>query len=265
MDALGNFLIGAGLILGGVWLVLACIRSVPEGYVGIVTLFGKRTGQILPAGSHFLWPSFIEEAQLVNLDRDGCTLSEHTLLLPDGSQVALNVSLPWSPDPENILALVDAGDGDEVNKALAEIIEERLARWGSSEKEGPQTWREAIQSYQEVKQVISEAIGLEGDKIKQFGIVLHRVSVTKIKPLGELDVLLDRERHGKTEQRQAPKRTPSVEEEIDREIGEILRNVDVLAGVHQRMDEVLSRYPERYHKQIRNEFRKKEERLREKR
>jgi prohibitin 1 len=49
---LGAFALSALLLL----VVLASIAYVPAGHVGVLTLFGRVTGEVLPEGTHFIWP-----------------------------------------------------------------------------------------------------------------------------------------------------------------------------------------------------------------
>jgi prohibitin 1 len=48
----------ATLVLGGLAVVtlLASVAYVPAGHVGVVTLFGRVTGEVLPEGTHLIYP-----------------------------------------------------------------------------------------------------------------------------------------------------------------------------------------------------------------
>ena len=48
----------ATLVVGGlvVMALLASVAYVPAGHVGVVTLFGRVTGQVLPEGTHLIFP-----------------------------------------------------------------------------------------------------------------------------------------------------------------------------------------------------------------
>ena len=48
----------ATLVVGGLVVValLASVAYVPAGHVGVVTLFGRVTGQVLPEGTHLIYP-----------------------------------------------------------------------------------------------------------------------------------------------------------------------------------------------------------------
>ena len=48
----------AKLVVGGLAVValLASVAYVPAGHVGVVTLFGRVTGQVLPEGTHLIFP-----------------------------------------------------------------------------------------------------------------------------------------------------------------------------------------------------------------
>ncbi len=50
-------LIGLGIVgLIGVILLSSCITRVPTGHVGVLTLFGRVTGEVLPEGMHLINP-----------------------------------------------------------------------------------------------------------------------------------------------------------------------------------------------------------------
>jgi regulator of protease activity HflC (stomatin/prohibitin superfamily) len=50
-------LIGLGIVgLIGVILLSNCITRVPTGHVGVLTLFGRVTGEVLPEGMHLINP-----------------------------------------------------------------------------------------------------------------------------------------------------------------------------------------------------------------
>src|SRR2546426_1306747 len=48
----------ATLVVGGIAVValLASVAYVPAGHVGVVTLFGRVTGEVLPEGTHLIFP-----------------------------------------------------------------------------------------------------------------------------------------------------------------------------------------------------------------
>jgi regulator of protease activity HflC (stomatin/prohibitin superfamily) len=60
IDVSGNpvlKLIGLGIVgLIGVILLSSCITRVPTGHVGVLTLFGRVTGEVLPEGMHLINP-----------------------------------------------------------------------------------------------------------------------------------------------------------------------------------------------------------------
>src|SRR2546428_8727321 len=50
---------GLGMLLGGILLLIllyASVAYVPAGHVGVLTLFGRGTGDVLPEGTHLVNP-----------------------------------------------------------------------------------------------------------------------------------------------------------------------------------------------------------------
>src|SRR5713101_2650455 len=92
---------GLGLLLGGILLLIlvyASIAYVPAGHVGVLTLFGRVTGDVLPEGTH-----------LVNPFKGNNTMSIRTQELKETASVpsdeglvmTLDTSLLFRLSPEN--------------------------------------------------------------------------------------------------------------------------------------------------------------------
>src|SRR5712691_12273963 len=46
----------AALLIVAAILAATSVAYVPAGHVGVLTLFGRVTGEVLPEGTHFIWP-----------------------------------------------------------------------------------------------------------------------------------------------------------------------------------------------------------------
>ena len=54
--AIGAGSLFGGLILGVLFVILGCVRTVPTGQTGIVTVFGRVENYTLDSGVHFVAP-----------------------------------------------------------------------------------------------------------------------------------------------------------------------------------------------------------------
>src|SRR6266849_9561728 len=98
MAAPKNWLsLGVGRIVGGIVLLIllwSSVTSVPTGHVGVLTLFGRVTGQVLPEGIHLINP-----LKAVN------TLSVQTQSLKESASVPSNEGLIMSLDTSLLFRL----------------------------------------------------------------------------------------------------------------------------------------------------------------
>jgi len=88
----------ATLVVGGLAVValLASVAYVPAGHVGVVTLFGRVTGQVLPEGTHLIFPFKTVNRmaiRTVELKETASVPSEEGLIIP------LDTSLLFRLDP----------------------------------------------------------------------------------------------------------------------------------------------------------------------
>jgi regulator of protease activity HflC (stomatin/prohibitin superfamily) len=91
------------LVLAGVAVILivtllsASVADVPAGSVGILTLFGRVTGEVLPAGKHFVSPFKINHKLSIQTQ----TLEEHTSTpSKEGLTLEMDISLLYHLNPE---------------------------------------------------------------------------------------------------------------------------------------------------------------------
>ena len=99
---------GAGtavrLILSGLVLLLmivfliASIASVPAGHVGVLTLFGRVTGEVLPEGIHLVNPFKVNNIMSVRTQE---VKESATVPSAEGLVMALDTSLIYHLDPEH--------------------------------------------------------------------------------------------------------------------------------------------------------------------
>src|SRR5882762_2534612 len=93
----------ATLVLAGVAVILivillwASIAYVPVGSVGVLTSFGGVTGEILPAGKHFVSPFKINHKLSIQTQ----TLEGHTSTpSKEGLTLEMDISLTYHLNPE---------------------------------------------------------------------------------------------------------------------------------------------------------------------
>jgi len=114
--------LGIGRIVGGVVLLIllwSSVTSVPTGHVGVLTLFGRVTGQVLPEGIHVINP-----LKAVN------TLSVQTQSLKESASVPSNEGLIMSLDT-SLLFRLDATRAAQVFQTIgrdyvARVVEPNL-------------------------------------------------------------------------------------------------------------------------------------------
>ena len=108
--------LGIGKIVGGVILLIllwSSVTSVPTGHVGVLTLFGRVTGQVLPEGIHLINP-----LKAVN------TLSVQTQSLKESASVPSNEGLIMSLDTSLLFRL----DKDRAAQVFQTIGRDYVAR-----------------------------------------------------------------------------------------------------------------------------------------
>ncbi len=108
--------LGIGKIVGGVVLLIllwSSVTSVPTGHVGVLTLFGRVTGQVLPEGIHLINP-----LKAVN------TLSVQTQSLKESASVPSNEGLIMSLDTSLLFRL----DKDRAAQVFQTIGRDYVAR-----------------------------------------------------------------------------------------------------------------------------------------
>jgi regulator of protease activity HflC (stomatin/prohibitin superfamily) len=96
----GGFFRGVGVLVVGfllVILIFASVAKVPAGHVGVLTLFGRVTGEVLPEGIHLVNPFKVNTVLTVRTQE----LKESaTVPSSEGLVVALDTSLIFQLRPE---------------------------------------------------------------------------------------------------------------------------------------------------------------------
>jgi regulator of protease activity HflC (stomatin/prohibitin superfamily) len=101
--------LGAGKILGGILLLLlvyASVAYVPAGHVGVLTLFGRVTGDVLSEGTH-----------LVNPFKVNNTMSIRTQEMKETASVPSNEGLIMTLDT-SLLFRLNPGSAAEVYRTI---------------------------------------------------------------------------------------------------------------------------------------------------
>ncbi|MFB3917883.1 MAG: prohibitin family protein [Terriglobales bacterium] len=105
----GRVLRGAGVVVGIVVLLIAVwmsIAYVPAGHVGVLTLFGRVTGEVLPEGTH-----------LVNPFKVNHTMSVRTQTIKEAASVPSNEGLLITMDT-SLLFRLDASRAADVYQKI---------------------------------------------------------------------------------------------------------------------------------------------------
>lgn len=101
----GSFFRGVGALVGAVLLALLVIASaakVPAGHVGVLTLFGRVTGEVLPEGMHLVNPFKVNTVMSIRTQE----LKESaTVPSSEGLVMALDTSLLFRVQPEKAAQL----------------------------------------------------------------------------------------------------------------------------------------------------------------
>ncbi len=97
----GSFLRGAAIVIAVVAIVIglwASVAYVPAGHVGVLTLFGRVTGEVLPEGTHLVNPFKVNNTMSIRTQ----TVKE-TASVPsnEGLIVAMDTSLLFHLNPGN--------------------------------------------------------------------------------------------------------------------------------------------------------------------
>lgn len=107
-------LIAAGLAVAG---IVACVRLVPDGHVGVVTRWGRPLRIVEQAGPQIAWPSPMDRIHLLDVRRQLADVPPTTVLTSDKKNVVITAFVVWRiADP--LLFLQAAGQVDAASTQL---------------------------------------------------------------------------------------------------------------------------------------------------
>ncbi len=177
-----------GLSLG----IIALLYFVYNGFLkipeepphkGVLVFCGKRQDKILDEGFHFfpIYP-ILFDVVMVDVTKRNQDLEEQRVRTPDRAEIAIKVSITWTPctgESRNLARLQDpakprhllfdflnSGGDEGIRSILHDIIRDRLRNWAMSGEEGPADWVEAMGSGDEAIAVLLKAI--LGDELERI-------------------------------------------------------------------------------------------------
>ena len=115
---------------------------------GVLTLFGERQEVEVSEGWNFfpLFP-FVFGYVLVKVEVVTSTFGPQKVRTPDGAVISTSETVIWKPGiegkPGSYVAYLNSGGETGVTAILRERVEDRVKTWGTSNQEGPATWKEA--------------------------------------------------------------------------------------------------------------------------
>lgn len=124
---------------------------------------GKRLKTKLTEGWNWvpLYP-FISNYVAINIEKKTDQFGPQNVRTPDNAVVSTSEAVVWRPgidgSPEFYIIYLNSGGEEGVRKILRERIEDRVKTWGSSNQEGPATWKEALGLRDDAHAVLAEAL-----------------------------------------------------------------------------------------------------------
>lgn len=191
---------------------LQALRKIPADppHKAILTIFGERTKIVKNEGWNFFWlyPWWYGYV-LVNMEKKNQDLTpEEVRTAQDMAEIQVKVSLTWRPDPDNLIEYLNSGGENGVKSIIADVVTEAVREFAADPNRHPNTWEDAIKMRKEfLAEIVISILGKDPGQTPQteideivkelrrgngtmemetLGIILNRVNVTEIKPLGEL-------------------------------------------------------------------------------
>lgn len=184
-------------LAGFLTFVVVCVRYVRVNRIGIVYVLFQRTSVIARHGWHlipFCW------VKTVSLAPELQTCKPVAVVLPDASEIAYLVKVDWAVDARRVDLYFDTGGPECVKQRLEAEVRHCLLRWGTSQFEGPQIWREALQSVDLIRAflkqelTVTQSFGMEVLQVYVDSIPYHRPSVQKLREYIEQAELIEENR-----------------------------------------------------------------------
>ncbi len=196
------------ILIGFVLVFLATsLRRIPADppQVAVVTFFGKRTRQIKREG-YRLFPFYpvVFGAIPINITKVHQDLSPQSVRAHDNAELEVTVATTWTPSEDYAIEYLNNGGEEGVRKVLEDLISQRLREWARSPGN---TWGDILSAKDEATvAVIRDIAGLPAQisaddenqligrirsgngtqLIPSLGIILNRLNIGTIKPLGGL-------------------------------------------------------------------------------
>ena len=163
-----------------IFVMLASVSNEPNEFI-LLTIFSQRTDIILGQGTHFLplWRIVFGGARC-DTRPDGFEV-ERQVILPDGSEVYIKAHISWRVDLLNAWTYADSDSRDTLNPTLKRIVEHQIQAWAASRDDGPQDWIEALDAYEELRDLLLNSFDPEA-----YGIEIIDVNIDSIRPAGRL-------------------------------------------------------------------------------
>ena len=161
-----------GIIIGSVFFLVGTfflqgLRKIPADppHKGLRTILGKRTDKVVEEGWNFFpffpwWHGYV----ITDVTKKNMDLEPQKVRTPDEAELAIPVSVTFTPDADSLLEYFNSGGEAGVKTILTDIIKENLREWAIAKDEGPQTYKEAMASQEEATAILLKAI--LGDTLK---------------------------------------------------------------------------------------------------
>jgi hypothetical protein len=172
------------VVLGGIatyysdstWIGMAGLLILPLLYIGqglfdisnnppslgVVTIWGERTTQVLKEGIHWLpLRGLIFDTINIDVSKKNIDLGDLIIRTPDKVESTASISYTFRPDASNLLAYLDSKGEEGVKNILNDRIQERAREWALKPDEGPRTWMEAAAAQADAASVLLKAVAGE--------------------------------------------------------------------------------------------------------
>ena len=161
--------LGVGSALAAVALVMATVKTIPSGHVGVVALFGKVQDQTLGEGIHFLNPLVDVESMSVQVQKDE---SRYDAATQDMQNVHVSMVMNFRLLPDNAREVFQKIGVSYVEKvvhpASQEILKAETAKHKASE---------ILHQRQQIKTDVQKAIAAW---LLKYGIELKEISISNV-------------------------------------------------------------------------------------
>ena len=169
----GGFMRAVGILFGAVLVLILLWMSVayvPAGHVGVLTLFGRVTGDVLSEGTHFVNPLAVNN-----------TMSVRTQEVKETASVPSNEGLIMTMDT-SLLFRLDASKAPEVFRSVGpdyvDVVIEPNMRSAIRESTASHSANALYSGEREV--VAKQIVDTLNDKLKGRGVVIESVLLRDI-------------------------------------------------------------------------------------